>query len=128
MSSSLRSLRRTSTCGRLSPRRSHEATSPLSAEAFAALYPVLGLEEVFLKDLFREELEHGEFRAVALGFRSRVEQAIEKIAPALGKKGFDDGLASLAGELASLSIHLIDDDDVKDMVLDVIEDRIGSSK
>ncbi len=96
--------------------------------AFAALYPVLGLEEVFLKDLFREELEHGEFRAVALGFRSRVAQAIDKIAPALGNKDFGDGLASLAGELASLGIHLIDDDDVKEMVMDVIEDRIGSSK
>lgn len=96
--------------------------------AFVALYPVLGLEEVFLKDLFRGELERGEFRAIALGFRNRVAQAIEKIIPSLEKKDFSNGLASLAGELASLGIHLIDDDDVKDMVMDVIEDRIGSSK
>ncbi len=96
--------------------------------AFASLYPVLGLGEVFLKDLFREELGRGDYRAVAADFRTRVARAIEAVTPALGRPDFGDGMSRLAGELASLGIHLIDDGDVQDMVLEAIEKKIGASE
>lgn len=94
---------------------------------FAALYPVLGLGDVFLGDLFRTELARGDLRAVAADFRDRVKKAMDALAPAAGRGEFGRSLDSLAARLCSLGVHLLDDDDIRDLVLDAIEARIKKS-
>jgi len=92
-------------------------------EAFAALYPVLGLEDVFLKDLFRAEIGSGEFRRIVSDFRSRIGRAIDDIAPALKETSLSRKLGALAREFASLGIHLLEDEDVQEMIIEGIRGK-----
>src|SRR5512137_222387 len=45
--------------------------------AFPALYSVIGLDDAFLKALFKPELDRGDFRAIVVEFAARTAQARE---------------------------------------------------
>jgi hypothetical protein len=93
--------------------------------AFPALYPVCGLEDAFLKALFKKELDAGAYRKIAVEFESRASKAREDIRPAEADTRFWSALENLGAELAALGIHLLKDEDVEKAVINVIKKKNG---
>lgn len=92
--------------------------------AFAALYPILGLEDAFLRALFRPELEAGDVRKIVAEFRSRAAAAVEKIRPAASDPAFWRFLETIGMELASLGLHLLQDDEIQALILEAIREKV----
>jgi hypothetical protein len=84
--------------------------------AFPALYPVRGLEDAFLKALFKKELAAGDYRKIAAEFAVRAAKARDDIRPAAANARFWKALENLGAELAALGIHLLSDEDVEKAV------------
>ncbi len=84
--------------------------------AFAGLYPVVGIEDPFLRGLFRGELAAGDYRTIAADFGARAAEARDRIRAASEATGFWDGLGAMGMELASLGIHLLSDAEVLRMI------------
>jgi hypothetical protein len=93
--------------------------------AFPALYPVCGLEDAFLKALFKKELAAGDFRKIAAEFAARAAKARDDIRPAAGNAHFWKALQNLGAELAALGIHLLADGDVEKAVARAIKKHAG---
>lgn len=94
--------------------------------AFPALYPVVGLEDAFLRALFREELAAGDPRAIAAGFEARVAAAVEDLKPAEADPAFWRFLETFGMELASLGIHLLKDKTVQGLILAAIKAKYAA--
>jgi hypothetical protein len=91
--------------------------------AFPALYPICGLEDAFLKALFKKELDSGDYRKIAAGFDMRASKAREEIRPADGNAHFWAALENLGAELAALGIHLLADEDVQKAIINVVKKK-----
>lgn len=89
--------------------------------AFAALYPVLGLDDPFLKGLFQEELSSGDFRRLVEEFEPRTRQALKDAAPAASSREFWRSLGRLAREAGGLGIHLLRDEEVQDLIIEKVK-------
>ena len=85
-------------------------------QAFHSLYPILGLEDPFLSALFYEELESKDFKKIVEDFEHRVSRAEKDIDTFEGKSRLLDGLETIAEEMASLSIELMSNDEVQEVV------------
>jgi hypothetical protein len=92
-------------------------------EAFPALYPVCGLEDSFLKALFKPELESGDFRKIVAQFKERAAAARDDILAAGAEPGFWRGLERFGMEAASLGIHLLGDEAVQDLIISLLKKR-----
>ncbi len=90
-------------------------------EAFNRLYPILGLEDPFLFALFYEELESKEFRKIVEEFEEKVSRAGKDIEAFGGKSRLLEGLKTVAEEAASLSIELMSEDKVQEVVANTIK-------
>lgn len=90
--------------------------------AFAALYPVIGLEDAFLKALFKPEIDAGDYRAIVVEFAARTARAREEIRPAASNPDFWLALERVGREAASLGLHLLKDEDVQDMIISLIKE------
>jgi hypothetical protein len=95
--------------------------------AFPALYPVCGLEDAFLKALFKKELAAGDYRKIAAEFATRAAKARDDIQPAAGNAHFWAALENLGAELAALGIHLLKDEDVQKAVVRAIKKKAGKN-
>lgn len=95
---------------------------PALRAAFTALYAVFGLEDAFLKALFKPEIDAGDPRAVAAAFASRTAKAVEAIRPAAADPGFWRALDRAGREAASLGLHLLRDEDVQDMIVALVKE------
>ena len=95
--------------------------------AFPALYPIRGLEDAFLKGLFRAELEAGDFRTIVSEFAPRTAKALDGIRAAEAAPGFWRALEDLGREVASLGLHLIKDEAVQDMIIAVIKRKTAQA-
>ena len=89
--------------------------------AFAALYPVLGLEDAFLQALFKPELDAADFRAVVVEFAARTAKAREGLAPAAADPDFWRALVAIGVEAASLGLHLLSDEAVQDLIVRLVK-------
>jgi hypothetical protein len=89
--------------------------------AFPALYSVVGLEDAFLKALFKTELEAGDLRAIVVEFAARTARAREAIQPAAADRSFWDGLERVGREAASLGLHLLKDEEVQELIVALIK-------
>ena len=85
--------------------------------AFPALYPVFGLEDAFLRALFRPEIEAGALRAIVVEFAARTAKVREDIRPAAADPDFWKALQLVGMEAASLGLHLLKDEEVQDMIV-----------
>jgi hypothetical protein len=94
--------------------------------AFPALYPVCGLEDAFLKALFKKELAAGDYRRIAAEFAARAAKARDDIRPAAGNADFWAALRNLGAELAALGIHLLGDEAVEKAVVRAIKKNAGT--
>ena len=90
-------------------------------EAFNRLYPILGLEDPFLSALFYEELESRDFRKIVEEFEEKVSRAEKDIEAFEGKSRLLEGLKTVAEEAASLSIDLMSEDEVQEVVANTIK-------
>jgi hypothetical protein len=95
--------------------------------AFPALYPVCGLEDAFLKALFKKELAAGDYRKIAAEFAIRAAKARDDIQPAAENAHFWAALENLGAELAALGIHLLKDEAVEKAVVKAIKKHAGKS-
>jgi hypothetical protein len=93
--------------------------------AFPALYPVLGLEDAFLKALFRAEIEAADYRAIVVEFAARTARARDEIRPAADDPDFWKALQLIGMEAASLGLHLLKDEEVQDMIVGLIQGPAG---
>lgn len=93
--------------------------------AFAALYPVIGLEDAFLKALFKPELDAADFRAVVVEFAARTAKAREDIKPAAADPTFWPALESVGRAAASLGLHLLADEEVQDLIVGLIKGPVA---
>ena len=91
--------------------------------AFPALYPVLGLEDAFLRALFRVELAAGDVRGIAAEFEARAAAAAEGLKPAEADPAFWRFLEIFGMELASLGLHLLEDRTLQDLILAAIREE-----
>jgi hypothetical protein len=91
--------------------------------AFPALYPVCGLEDAFLKALFKKELDAGDYRRIAAEFAARAAKARDDIRPAAADARFWAALENLGAELAALGIHLLSDEDVEKAVIRAVKKK-----
>ena len=90
-------------------------------EAFNRLYPILGLEDPFLAALFYKELESRDFRKIVKEFKEKVSRAERDIEAFEGKSRLLEGLKTFADEMASLSIELMSEDEVQEIVANTIK-------
>jgi hypothetical protein len=93
--------------------------------AFPALYPVLGLEDAFLKALFKTEIDAADYRAIVAEFASRTAKARDDIRPAADDPEFWKALYLIAAEAAALGLHLLKDEEVQDMIVALIKGPAG---
>lgn len=93
--------------------------------AFPALYPVFGLEDAFLKALFKTEIDAADYRAIVVEFASRTAKARDDIRPAAADPEFWKALFFVAAEAASLGLHLLKDEEVQDMIVALIKGPVG---
>jgi len=93
--------------------------------AFPALYPVFGLEDAFLKALFKAELAAADYRAIVVEFAARTAKARDGIAPAAADPAFWRALILIGVEAASLGLHLLKDEEVQDMIVALIKGPAG---
>jgi hypothetical protein len=91
--------------------------------AFPALYAVYGLEDAFLKGLFKKELAAGDTRKVAAEFAARAAKARDDIRLAGANTRFWAALENLGAELAALGIHVLSDEDVEKVVIGAIKKK-----
>ncbi len=89
--------------------------------AFPALYPVFGLEDAFLRALFRPEIAAGDFRAIVVEFAARTAKAREDIRPAAADPDFWKALQLVGMEAASLGLHLLEDEEVQDLIVALLK-------
>jgi hypothetical protein len=90
--------------------------------AFPALYGVFGLEDAFLKALFKAEVESADYRGLVVEFASRTAKARDDIRPAATDPEFWKALEIIGMEAASLGLHLLKDEDVQDMIIALIKE------
>jgi hypothetical protein len=90
---------------------------------FPALYPVCGLEDAFLKAVFREALAAGNFRKIAADFQDVVSRAKEDIKAAEQNRDFWKFLETFGIEIAALGIHLLSDEAIQDLILEAVRKR-----
>jgi hypothetical protein len=93
--------------------------------AFPALYCVIGLEDAFLKALFKAEVEAADYRAIVVEFAARTAKARDDIRPAAADPAFWDALERVGREAASLGLHLLKDEEVQDMIIALIKGPTG---
>jgi hypothetical protein len=93
--------------------------------AFPALYPVLGLEDAFLKALFKTEIDAADYRTIVIEFASRTAKARDDIRPASADPEFWKALYFIAAEAAALGLHLLKDEEVQDMIVTLIKGPAG---
>jgi hypothetical protein len=89
--------------------------------AFPALYGVFGLEDAFLKALFKPEIDRGDLRAIVVEFAARTAKAREDIRPAAADPDFWKALQLVGMEAASLGLHLLKDEEVQDMIVALLK-------
>ncbi|HMA54481.1 MAG TPA: hypothetical protein VKT17_08455 [Acidobacteriota bacterium] len=89
--------------------------------AFPALYSVLGLEDAFLKALFKAELDAADYRAIVVEFAARTAKARSAIGPAAADPAFWEALERVGREAASLGLHLLRDEEVQAMIVGLIK-------
>ncbi len=89
--------------------------------AFPALYPVFGLEDAFLKALFKVEIEAADYRVIVVEFAARTSQARDDIRPAASNPDFWKALELIGMEAASLGLHLLKDEDVQNMIVGLVK-------
>jgi hypothetical protein len=94
--------------------------------AFPALYSVIGLEDAFLKALFKAELDAADYRAVVVEFAARTARARDAIGPAAADPSFWEGLERVGREAASLGLHLLKDAEVQDLIAALIKGPAGA--
>jgi hypothetical protein len=94
--------------------------------AFPALYSVVGLDDAFLKALFKPEIERGDFRAVVVEFAARTARAREDIEPAASDPAFWRALETIGRNAASLGLHLLKDEVVQDMIIGLIKGPVAA--
>jgi len=90
-------------------------------EAFARLYPILGLGDPFLSALFHEEIESENYRKIVSGFEERVNQAEKDIETLEGQSGLLKGLKTFADQMLSLNLDLISQDKVQTVLAGLIK-------
>ncbi len=95
--------------------------------AFAALYPIFGLEDAFLKALFKAEIESADYRGIVVEFASRTSKARDDIRPAAADPEFWKALETIGLEAASLGLHLLKDEEVQDMIISLIKEPAGTA-
>jgi len=88
--------------------------------AFPALYPVFGLEDAFLKALFKAEIDAGDFRAIVVEFAARTAKARDDIRPAAADPDFWKALQLVGMEAALLGLHLLKDEEVQDLIVGLV--------
>ena len=93
--------------------------------AFPALYPVFGLDDAFLKALFKAEIEASEYRTIVVEFASRTAKARNDIRPAAADPEFWKALYLVAAEAAALGLHLLKDEEVQDMIIGLIKGPVS---
>ncbi len=89
--------------------------------AFPALYPIFGLEDAFLKGLFKAEIEAADYRAIVVEFAARTSKARDDIQPAAVNPDFWKALELIGLEAASLGLHLLKDEDVQNMIIALVK-------
>ncbi len=90
-------------------------------DAFYKLYPILGLEDPFLKALFHKELEIGDYRRIISEFDARVCRAKEVVESVQKNSRLISGLRTFASILFSEGIPSLFEPDIQKAVLDVIK-------
>jgi hypothetical protein len=95
--------------------------------AFPALYVVLGLEDAFLRALFKAEIDAADYRTIVVEFASRTAKARDDIRPAAADPAFWKALEAIGVEAASLGLHLLKDEDVQDMIVGLIKGPVAIS-
>ena len=89
--------------------------------AFPALYTVVGLEDAFLKALFKPELDRADYRTIVVEFAARTAKAREGLAPAAADPDFWRALVAVGVEAASLGLHLLSDEAVQDLIVRLVK-------
>jgi len=95
--------------------------------AFPALYPVCGLEDAFLRALFKPELDSGDYRKIVADFEARAAEAKDEIRRLESDPRFWKALEEFGMEVASLGIHVLGDKDVQDLIIAAVK-KGGSRK
>ncbi|HSQ79096.1 MAG TPA: hypothetical protein VLN41_00745 [Candidatus Bathyarchaeia archaeon] len=94
--------------------------------AFPALYGVIGLDDAFLKALFKPELDARDFRAIVVEFAARTARAKEAITPAAADPAFWSALEAVGREAAALGLHLLKDEEVQNLIISLIKGPVAA--
>jgi hypothetical protein len=93
--------------------------------AFPALYPVCGLEDAFLRGLFKAELDAADYRRIAAEFGERAAAARDAVTAAEADGDFWIELEAFGMEAAALGLHLLRDAEVQDMIVRLLKERMS---
>jgi hypothetical protein len=95
---------------------------------FIRLYPIFGLEDPFLKALFREEIESWDFSRIVLEFDSRVERAKKDIQAIKNNPKLLAGLKAFGEEMASLLTTILAESDVQRSLQDILAEQLKGGR
>jgi hypothetical protein len=95
--------------------------------AFRLLYPILGLQDPFLTELFHEELSTGDYPAVVREFEGRVAQAKADIAALRDRDRLLSGLRTFGLEALSLGRETLLRTDVRNALRMIVKERLKES-
>jgi len=95
---------------------------------FIRLYPIFGLDDPFLKALFREEVEAGDLPKIVLEFDSRVGKAKQEIRVLKENHRILTGLKAFGEELASLSKAILVESDIQRSLQEILEEHLKGKK
>jgi hypothetical protein len=95
--------------------------------AFPSLYSVFGLEDAFLKALFKAEIDASDCRKIVVEFASRTAKAIDDIRPAAADPEFWKALYLIGVEAAAFGLDLLKDEEVQDMIIKLVKEPSGGS-
>ncbi len=96
--------------------------------AFKFLYPILGLEDPFLNELFQKELKSREYQKIVSEFRKRLKKVKEDIESSGERLRIEEGLRELSENIASLSIELFEENEVRKMIEKIVAKELKRNK
>ena len=97
-------------------------------KAYAALYPLIGLEDPFLCGLFHDELKQDNYRKIIKDYTTRIRQAKEALIPAKTEKRILDTLGRMALEVEGFLEELLDYSEARDAVAEIIKGILAERK
>ncbi|MEW6456398.1 MAG: hypothetical protein AB1410_06790 [Acidobacteriota bacterium] len=93
-------------------------------QRFNTLYPILGLNDPFLRALFKKEIEKNEFEKIFECYEERLKKAKEDTEPLRMDKDFRVMINKILKEIFNLGLSSLDKKEIRKILLEEIKKKL----